>query len=380
MCKMIKKGFIAIEAVIIAAVCIIGGMAGTSAFLKNGQSAQSKSASAINETINMINEEFDFSATEEIPEIVIPNAPSQSVNEYGIQTNKVYEAYVDYFKQAMGLLMDENNTLYLVATHIYLPIDYIYDDDTILASIPEIGNFSFSISEDVIYCNELAINFEPNEILFVIDGDYIYSYTDDYYGVHQEGYVANAIVKNKESYQNIKKEINGLGVLTIAHSAFEGNSNLTEVTFLSDSILQLGENAFGGCTNLKTVIIPNSVIGFGSWAFYNCVNLETIIMPEQFIGFSIGTSLFENCYSLKSIIIPKNVARIDEWAFKNCYSLKEIVISKDLKDIYYEAFENCESLTDIYYEGTEEEWAQINIDPDGNEFFLNATVHFNSTK
>ena len=66
--KLIKRGFIAIEAVIIAAVCILGGMAGTSAFLKNGQSAQARAATAMNNAIEMIEEKFDFSVSpEELP-------------------------------------------------------------------------------------------------------------------------------------------------------------------------------------------------------------------------------------------------------------------------------------------------------------------------
>ena len=50
----LKKAYISIEIVIIAAVVLIGGLAGTSAFLKNGQSAQKSSAEAMNNTIDMI--------------------------------------------------------------------------------------------------------------------------------------------------------------------------------------------------------------------------------------------------------------------------------------------------------------------------------------
>ena len=95
---MFKKGFIAIEAVIIAAVCILGGMAGTSAFLKNGQSAQARSAEAMNNTIDMIEEEFgiEFDAGE-IPgddETPIKKAPKSTVikvlNQDGIGTDYTY--------------------------------------------------------------------------------------------------------------------------------------------------------------------------------------------------------------------------------------------------------------------------------------------------
>lgn len=60
MLNKLKKAYISIEIVVIAAVCIIGGLTGTSAFLKNGQNAQSQSAAAMNNTIDMIGEEFGF--------------------------------------------------------------------------------------------------------------------------------------------------------------------------------------------------------------------------------------------------------------------------------------------------------------------------------
>ena len=55
-----KKAYISIEVVILASIVIIGGLCGLSAFLKNGQNAQSQSAEAMNNVIDMIGEEFDF--------------------------------------------------------------------------------------------------------------------------------------------------------------------------------------------------------------------------------------------------------------------------------------------------------------------------------
>ena len=44
------------------------------------------------------------------------------------------------------------------------------------------------------------------------------------------------------------------------------------------------------------------------------------------------------------------------------------------------SFSNCPNITDIYYEGTEEEWSAINfanMNTIINSSFLNATVHYN---
>lgn len=45
---------------------------------------------------------------------------------------------------------------------------------------------------------------------------------------------------------------------------------------------------FYGCTNLKTIILPNSVERIGIQVFYNCTSLEAIYSErtEPFISFS----------------------------------------------------------------------------------------------
>ena len=96
--NLFKIGFISIEIVIIASVCLIGGLAGTSSFLKNGQSSQARSATAINNTIESINEDFGFSVGE-IPDI---EAETEMKWFYGEHTfpelpKEVTEKYSYYF-------------------------------------------------------------------------------------------------------------------------------------------------------------------------------------------------------------------------------------------------------------------------------------------
>ena len=81
-----KKAYISIEVVILASIVIIGGMCGLSAFLKNGQNAQSQSAEAMNNVIDMIGEEFDFNiGSGELPggsNLPDDDTP-EGMNEYG---------------------------------------------------------------------------------------------------------------------------------------------------------------------------------------------------------------------------------------------------------------------------------------------------------
>ena len=76
----------------------------------------------------------------------------------------------------------------------------------------------------------------------------------------------------------------------IAESAFENNENLTEVTL--NSKVDLGDEAFAGCTNLETIEgeIGDKVIG--TEAFSGDVNLKDITISKTVE--ELGTDVFEN--------------------------------------------------------------------------------------
>ena len=67
------------------------------------------------------------------------------------------------------------------------------------------------------------------------------------------------------------------------------------------------------------------------------------------------------CSSLTGITIPDSVTSIEYGAFYNCSSLTSIVIPDSVTSIRGEAFHGCDNLTTVYYTGTEEEWAAIEI-------------------
>ena len=47
-----KLGYVSVEVIVVAAIVIIGGLAGVSAFLKNGQNAQKTAAANMNTALN----------------------------------------------------------------------------------------------------------------------------------------------------------------------------------------------------------------------------------------------------------------------------------------------------------------------------------------
>lgn len=110
-------------------------------------------------------------------------------------------------------------------------------------------------------------------------------------------------------------------------------------------------------------------------------------------------SVFFRDTDVEEIILPATISAIPQGAFAGCSSLRRITIPRRVTSILRATFDGCTSLTDVYYEGSEEEWAKVKIfhkgyrvtnpkalgavlnveeyEIPGNEPVLQAKVHFN---
>ncbi len=103
------------------------------------------------------------------------------------------------------------------------------------------------------------------------------------------------------------------------------------------SVTELSRSAFEGCSNLKSITIPDSVTTIGDGAFFGCTNLTNITIPDSVT--TIGEAAFGECSSLTSITIPDGVTSIGEAAFGCCSSLTSIEVAVD-NPVYHSAG-NC---------------------------------------
>ncbi len=211
-------------------------------------------------------------------------------------------------------------------------------------------------------------------------------------------------------------------VTTIEGSAFLGCTSLVSVT-IGDSVTSIGRGAFSDCTSLISVTISDGVTSIGENAFYNtayyndsdnwengvlyighyligaettlngaytvkddtkcigssafseCKRLTSVTIPDSVT--SIGGSAFYVCISLTSVMIPDGVTSIGVGAFSFCTSLTSVTIPDSVTSIGDGAFSHCTALTDVYYLGSESDWAAIAIG-DNRTVFGDATIHYNS--
>ena len=137
-------------------------------------------------------------------------------------------------------------------------------------------------------------------------------------------------------------------------SMFSGCKNLEEFELYSS----VSDHAFGGCENLKRVIVKSSKPdgwSIGREAFSGCQNLEEIDLSNVY---SIGYSAFRNCIKLKKIEVAHNVKReafilaILAEAFAECTSLDSVVIGPcNVNEFHISAFEGCNNLKSIVVMG-----------------------------
>ena len=152
---------------------------------------------------------------------------------------------------------------------------------------------------------------------------------------------------------------------------------LKKVT-LPSTLKTIDEYTFSSCPALESIEIPNGVTEIKEGAFKSCESLVSIEIPKSVTN--IADWLFDSCSFLESVTIPDSIEKIGYAAFGGCFNLKEISIPSSVTYIGDCAF-SYSGLTDVYYDGTKEQWNAIEIVNNTNEYANNdlliyATKHF----
>ena len=182
----------------------------------------------------------------------------------------------------------------------------------------------------------------------------------------------------------------GKAVTKIKDNAFENCNTLQSIT-IPDSITVIGEFAFAHCRALKSITVPEGVSEIQQKTFYECSGLTEVNLPESVTKF--GAAAFAGCASLTDIAIPSGVTELDGSMFGSC-GFTHFTVPDHIKTIGTYVFTGCTNLTsvtmfdsvtkigkeaftetplkDIYYSGTDSDWAKISIQEPNDE--LNAAA------
>ena len=120
-----------------------------------------------------------------------------------------------------------------------------------------------------------------------------------------------------------KWDTDGNGKLSYAEAAvvsslgevFRDKKNIASFEELQyfTGLTEISNNAFSGCEELTSVIIPDNVTRIGDGAFWCARKLSSVNIPKNVKRIEFGA--FFECYSLNSIELPDGIESIDIWAF-----------------------------------------------------------------
>lgn len=152
-------------------------------------------------------------------------------------------------------------------------------------------------------------------------------------------------------------------VYYIADSVFMDNTKIQSVNLNGASII--GNNAFSGCTALKTVTGFENVDSCGAYAFYDTPFLNNRSDANLIIGSVLVHSTASGAYTipqsvksvapyafayntgLTSVTIGDGVASIGEGAFYDCSNLASVTVSSQVSYIGAFAFQGTQYLSSV---------------------------------
>jgi hypothetical protein len=138
------------------------------------------------------------------------------------------------------------------------------------------------------------------------------------------------------------------------------NQDITKVTIPSTvkidgveyKVTSISDNAFSGCSKLKSVTIGKNITSIGKRAFYNCKNLTKVTISANVT--KIGKQAFAKCSKLKTLIIKTTKLTeksVGSNAFKGIFAKAKVTVPKKQKKEYKKMLKKKGIPSTVKYKG-----------------------------
>ena len=279
-----------------------------------------------------------------------------------------------------------------------------FETITILDTVTQIGSSSFGGCKNI---KKITIPFVGKNVYSETDIDkkpfgYIFGkelYSD---ATKTKQYVDNGMISVEYYIPNSLKEVVVTGSSYIQYAAFLNCNNIEKIT-IPNTVNKMSERIFSGCSSLKTLVIPfvgekiytatdsyQYPLGFnfGNIKYTGGVETEQTYYGASATDEGKTTVKYIIPSSLKTIIITKT-NYIQFGAFDSCTNIENIVLPSTLTGIST-AFSGCSGLVNTFYNGTMDDWCNINFNGDSSnpmkyssDFYLldeNGEIELNEKK
>lgn len=196
---------------------------------------------------------------------------------------------------------------------------------------------------------------------------------------------------DQTTHIEIPSSVNSRGielyVLNMSASSFFRNGNIESISFEKSLITNIPNEAFLGCSKLKTVNLSGKIHSIGAKAFYSCPiekltipsNIETIgldafsgvkellildsdkqlsisnsivTIEKAYIGRTLSNTILSNS-KISSIELGEKVTSLCSGYFSGCVFLQQVSIPSSVLSIENGAFDGCTSLTNVSFADSE---------------------------
>ncbi|MBQ0075323.1 MAG: leucine-rich repeat protein, partial [Prevotella sp.] len=215
-------------------------------------------------------------------------------------------------------------------TEYTLEYEYYHNGGGTAYNIKVFASLTESISEEYTY------PLEDNDIIHVNGLHYVCNGGTLTFGkCDADKYSGEITVPETVDYRGYRYTVTGIKAYT-----FQNNKNITKF-IMPNSIIDMGNNVFQGCTSLEYVNLSSNLNEIPSHTFYGCSKIKEFNIPLNIS--TIGSYAFSGT-GIKELIIPNSVKEIASNAFENCMSLTTVVIGNCVSIVGNEAFRGCSAL------------------------------------
>ena len=124
-----------------------------------------------------------------------------------------------------------------------------------------------------------------------------------------------------EKYKDKTKIIKFENINKISYKFDEWNEIVK--IYLPESLEEIGEGVFKGCSKITDFELPFSLKSIGENAFEGCKSINRLILPNKLT--SINKDTFKNCVNIEKLYLPENLKLLKKLLLKIVLKLKQFI-------------------------------------------------------